>query len=183
MESLRNEHIARAKVKMKHSLRAIRRMPSCAPFNMAFQHTQHSGRFLRTYLSLRRLHNGGRLVRDETGGASNRGGDRAASHFHPPGIRRFGKEQRALGELKCPRLRIEGKDGVRAHSGKGEIGEFQLSARLVAGAHDVLILHHRSGGGRPRRCAQRWSDRHDVHFLPNHSLGKIGSRQARGRRG
>ena len=154
-------------------------MPGSAPFDSAFEHAEHSGRFLRSDLSLRRFQNRGRLVRDKTGGAGNGSGDRPASHFHPAGIRRFGKQQRALRELKCPRLRIERKNGIRTHPSEREISEFQFGTRLVAGAHDILILHHRSGGGRPRRCAQRWSDRHNVYFLPNDSLGEIGSRNAR----
>src|SRR3984893_2231380 len=99
-------------------------MPDSVPLDGAFEHAEHSSRFFRSYFSLRRFQNGGRLVRDETGGAGNGSGDRPASHFHPAGIRRFGKEERALGELKGPRLRIEREDGVRPHPGKREIGEF-----------------------------------------------------------
>ena len=55
-------------------------------------------------------------------------GNGPASHFHPTGIRRFRKQQRALRELKCPRLRIERKNGVRTHPSEREISEFQFGA-------------------------------------------------------
>ena len=92
---------------MKYLPATIWSLPGSVPFDFAFEHTDHRGRFLRGNLSLRGFHNSGRLVRDETGGSSNRRRDRPASHFHSPGIRGFGKQQRSLGKLKRSCLRIE----------------------------------------------------------------------------
>ncbi len=113
---------------MKYVPGAIWSIPGGVPFDGAFQHAKHSGCFLRSYFSLHRFHNGGWLVRDETGRPGNGCGDGPASHFHPTGIRWFRKQQRALRELKCPRLRIERKNGVRTHPSEREISEFQFGA-------------------------------------------------------